>query len=94
MNLDNLPVSIYLKVRLQLWCQWYEKNSYWRKNFNKKSFDIRKFSKEGLEIAKEIKKELPDWKVIYFDDSKYKYYHLRLTKRKKKPRSKYVYEII
>jgi hypothetical protein len=33
-------------------------------------WDIEAFSKMGLCIARKIKTELPDWTVIYYDESK------------------------
>ena len=54
-------------------------------------FDDPHFSAEGHLIAQEIKRELPDWTVIYRDEAAY------WAREKKKPkiwdRSFYEYEI-
>ena len=66
---DDLPINEDLKVRLEQWCIWYEKQRT-DVSLKEQGFDIEGFAKEGLEIAKEIKKELPEWTVVYFDESK------------------------
>jgi hypothetical protein len=31
---------------------------------------VRVFSEQGLEIARDLKRELPDWTVVYFDEER------------------------
>lgn len=61
----DVPLSAEILSRLKAWCEWYEKND-WLLLSN---FPWVAFGEEGLEIAKLIKAELPDWTVIYFDES-------------------------
>lgn len=32
-----------------------------------KPFDVAAFSQTGRELASEVKRQLPDWTVVYFD---------------------------
>lgn len=49
-------------------------------------FDMETFARDGLEITHAIKAELPDWTVIYFNESKADY------KNRSQPQSQYEYE--
>lgn len=57
--LDDLPVSAELKKRLAAW----------QRQFDDEALSEPEFSIEGLLIAQEIKKTLPDWTVVYFDNA-------------------------
>jgi hypothetical protein len=66
---DALPVSDALRVRLLAWSLAYEDCEDYLPADRRTApgFDIATHAAEGLEIAKAIKRELPDWTVIYFD---------------------------
>jgi hypothetical protein len=53
------------------------------------SFDWKAFSLEGLLIAREIKSQLPDWTVIYFDNGA----HLKAVESGNHARDTYAYEV-
>jgi len=68
MMLGNaLPVSTALMARLRCWCRWYETNTDYC--IADSTFDYVDFAATGLEIAKAIKRELPNWTIIYFDEA-------------------------
>ncbi|RFD18455.1 hypothetical protein DY926_16605 [Komagataeibacter melaceti] len=83
---DELPVSGRLRERLRAWAQRYN-NFDFPPEENSPPFDMETFARDGLEIARAIKAELPDWTVIYFDESKADY------KNRSQPRSQYEYEV-
>lgn len=56
---DELPVPKPLIARLRAWQELY----------TSEEVDEPAFSIEGLLIAQEVKKALPDWTVIYFDNA-------------------------
>ena len=85
MMLSDLPVSEALKDRLKAWGDCYYENERLPESERMK-FDLVAFAAEGLAIAKSIKTELPDWTVIYFDES-------RLIYEKEQERSEFEYEI-
>lgn len=64
-----------LEVRLAAWVSNYNKNckDYLSNAVDSDEFDWDKHSADGLAIAKAIKAELPDWKVVYFDEAKLTY---------------------
>jgi hypothetical protein len=64
-DLDMIPIPYWLKVMVADWQAEYDRLAY-----DEKEFDVKKFSIEGLAIAKKIKRELPRWTVIYFDESR------------------------
>lgn len=86
---SELPVSDELKARLRQWCDWYERNDDYLPEPTTQ-FDYTAFAAEGLLIAKAIKAELPDWTVMYFDESKL---HNSLSAGKSRPQEGYVQEI-
>lgn len=66
-DLSNLPVSETLASRMRAWADHYERMPLsggvldW--------CDGRAHVAEGLEIARAVKRELPDWTVIYLDQA-------------------------
>lgn len=68
-DVDFVPMSAALRARLDAWCLWYEKNEDYLGTPDS-DFDYVSFCAEGLAVAKAIKAELPDWTVVYFDESK------------------------
>ncbi len=67
-SVNELPIPDALRQRLLKWQEWHDIHDY-----NEKppiEIDWKAFSAEGLAIAREIKKTLPDWTVIYFDEEK------------------------
>ncbi|BCI65835.1 hypothetical protein [Acetobacter aceti] len=83
---DELPVSEGLRERLLAWAQRYDDCDFPPEE-NSPPFDMEAFARDGLKIARAIKAELPDWTVIYFDESKADY------KNRSQPRRQYEYEV-
>jgi len=54
------------------WCDLYETNDDYLEESDRKHpmFDLQAFSAQGLDVAKAIKRDLPDYNVIYFDEFK------------------------
>lgn len=75
---------------LAAWCHEYELNDDYLPFIDRKvpAFDVKAFSERGLEVAKMIKRDLTDWKVIYFDE-----YALSLHKGPREDRAPYEYEV-
>jgi hypothetical protein len=68
-DLDGLPVSDGLKKRISAWMEWFDRGAD-PSDRNSIPFDVRVFSEQGLEIARDLKRELPDWTVVYFDEER------------------------
>jgi hypothetical protein len=66
----DLPVSEALAVRLLAWNDRYEADCHPAdyEDVTGMRFDFVAFAREGLEIAKAVKRELPQWTVIYWDE--------------------------
>ena len=67
---DRLPVSAELLDRLARWNDGYERcdpQDY--EDVCGMRFDFLAFATEGLEIAKAVKRALPSWTVLYWDES-------------------------
>ncbi len=67
-HFDELPVSADVKSMIAGWQEWYEHSehsemSHW--------FDAGAHAAFGLFIARLVKRQLPDWTVIYFDEAAY-----------------------
>jgi hypothetical protein len=88
MSRVDLPVSDSLRNRHIKWCDWYEKNDDYLPENERSTFDMIAFCREGLEIAKAVKAELPDWQVIYFDESMFD------ASRSDQNRKEFEYEIV
>ena len=63
-SLEDLPVSQDLRARLETWEEWYDLQS-----LDNPEFDAAAFGRAGLELAREVKAQLPDWTVVYFDEA-------------------------
>ena len=64
---DDLPVADNIRAMIRGWQEWYEYSDLrpetcW--------FDLEAHAAFGLFIAKLVKQSLPDWTVVYFDESK------------------------
>ncbi len=68
-KLADLPISPALAAQIRAWQLRYEANRDWDGDY---SFDVETSAREGLAIAREVKRELPGWTVIYFDEWAYK----------------------
>ncbi len=62
--LADLPVSDDLRAGLQTWEAWVDLHS-----LDNPEFDKAAFSRRGLELAREVKSQLPEWTVVYFDEA-------------------------
>lgn len=73
-GIDELPVSDGLQARLMAWQERYEVLAAEEENDLDASPPIRDrsrwvaFSADGLKIAQDVKRELPDWTVMYHDE--------------------------
>jgi hypothetical protein len=67
----ELRISDELRSRLTDWNDRYEDNCHPRdyEDITGTTFDFIAFAKEGLEIARAVKRELPGWTVVYWDES-------------------------
>ena len=66
--LDDLPVPVSLRDRLDAWQSVYDEHDDMDDDAPK--LDAERFAAEGLAIARAVKAALPDWRVIYFDEAK------------------------
>ena len=67
-SLDNYNLSESTRLALDLWVNWYEENDDWKSESERKGFGLIKFSELGLRVAQAIKKDLPDFEIVYFDE--------------------------
>ena len=68
-DIDELPVSAALRTRIAQWADWYNVNDDFLPAAERKNrLDLRKFNDEGLAIARAVKRELPDWTVVWWDE--------------------------
>ena len=67
----DLGISEALATRLSAWNDHYEANCHPvdYEDVCGMRFDFIAFAKEGLEIAKAVKREIPGWKVTYWDEA-------------------------
>lgn len=63
--LDDLPVTQELRQRLRDWEGVYDLQD---ESTTSAPFDVAAFSQTGRELAREVKRQLPDWTVVYFDE--------------------------
>ncbi|MBR0560418.1 hypothetical protein [Neokomagataea anthophila] len=72
--IEELPVSKDLEKRLMDWGKHYD-------NYDTDPpedypfFDMYAFCAEGYALAQEVKKELPDWTVVFYDEGKRMYHN-------------------
>ena len=64
-DLDDLPVTQELRQRLRDWEEVYDRQDLFASS---PSYDVAAFSRTGRELAREVKRQLPDWTVIYYDE--------------------------
>jgi len=69
---EELPISELLQARLAAWCAWHDRDceDYLPVDKRTSEFPVAEFTSEGLAIARAIKAELPDWTVVYLDESR------------------------
>ena len=65
-SLGDVPISPDTFFRLGVWQHWYESRRH-----DEPINSLDKFVAYGLAIAKDIKAQLPEWVVIYHDESKH-----------------------
>ena len=69
--IGELPVPDDLLNRLGHWCDRFDRHcdplDY--EDISGKSFDFVAFAAEGLEIARAVKRALPGWTVLYWDEA-------------------------
>ena len=58
----KLPLSPRLRARLTRWCARFQESF-------ETEIDLDAFASEGRAIAQAVKKELPDWSIVYFDEA-------------------------
>jgi hypothetical protein len=71
---ENYNLSAETLKLLMAWCDLYEYNDdYLDPNQRKQpTFDIKTFSEQGLQVSEAIKKDLPDYMIVYFDETTHK----------------------
>jgi hypothetical protein len=83
-DLDDLPVTPELRQRLRDWEEVFDRQD---ESPSSAPFDAAAFSRTGRELAREVKRELPEWTVVYYDEE-------AATKRPADaPRKTFEYEI-
>jgi hypothetical protein len=68
-GLDRLPISSVLREQLRAWQAWYDAEAPCGSS-DDPPFDVQAFSRAGLKLAQEVKRELPVWTVVYFDEAR------------------------
>ncbi|MFZ5426792.1 MAG: hypothetical protein ACOZEN_07440 [Thermodesulfobacteriota bacterium] len=87
----SLPLSDDLRERFIAWNWWYDLEYEGRD----KDFDMDAFVSEGLGIAKQLKRELPDWTIFYFDEAEFlRSFNLEQETGQKPDLGRRCYEII
>lgn len=81
---EDLPVSDALRDRLRAWNARYEDGcdveAYADPTCGR--FDFIAFANEGFRLAKEVKRQLPDWTVLYWDEAlDWRYWIMREPRR-------------
>lgn len=66
--LDDLPVPRALRDRLDAWQAVYDDHDDMDEAAPK--LDVARFAAEGLAIARAVKAALPEWTVVYHDESR------------------------
>ena len=71
-SIEELPVTPELRDRILAWQHWYDDQceGYLPPSERTTQFDYAAFSAKGLALALEVKRQLPDWTVIYFDEER------------------------
>ena len=86
---EALPISSALRGRFENWWSWFEFTTIFTRNaaYRGKRIDGAEYAAEGRAIAAAIKRELPDWTVVFVDQ------HLRQTLPADTPFAAYTFEI-
>ena len=63
-DINSLPIHHWLKNMIDDWQAWYD-----REGFDD-NFDLDLFGKHGFALAVKLKQNLPDWTIMYFNESK------------------------
>ncbi len=99
---EDLPVPAAIVGRLIAWgASWdaWESRRFGRAHDgipypkDEEARDIDAISAEGFAIALAIKRALPDWTVVYFDDNRSAWWRKRAADEPEPPRESYEYEI-
>lgn len=67
----DIPLSDDLREKLVAWNWWYDMGYDVRmleQNVGSE-FDLAEFVAQGLDLARQLKRELPDWHIYYFDEA-------------------------
>jgi hypothetical protein len=87
----SLPLSNDLRERIVAWNWWYDLEY----DSEEQTMDMDAFTVEGLEIARQVKRELPDWTIIYSDEAGLNHaYKLEEETGQQKDSRKYIFEIL
>lgn len=77
-GVEDLPISPELAAALQAWAEAYTEIDHERDEDRARTCDgllfsprLAAHSERGLELARRVKAELPDWKVVYWDETKF-----------------------
>ena len=62
--LEDLPVTQELRQCLRDWVEVYDLQD---EPTSSAPFDVAAFSRAGRDLAREVKRQLPDWTVVYYD---------------------------
>lgn len=66
----SLPLSEDLQEKLVAWNWWYDLGfDNPQKMTGEIEFNLSEFVAQGLELAQQLKRELPDWTIYYFDEA-------------------------
>jgi len=67
---EHLPISAALQKRYEIWWYWYQERMLTNEGLggpDPATFDMAAHAREGRAIAGAMKRELPDWRVVYVD---------------------------
>jgi hypothetical protein len=67
---EDYELSELTLLALQLWCRWYEYNDNCL-DLNERQtplFDLDEFVEAGKAVAQMVKRDLPDFKVVYYNE--------------------------
>lgn len=83
---DELPLHFTILDMIRGWQEWYEFSD--RADSGYPPFDLEAHSAFGLFIARMVKRALPDWTVVYYDE------HKAASLGREGPRRQWEYEIL
>lgn len=90
---EDLPILQSLRDEILAWAAEYDQifRDEHERDFKVDEPRLRAFGAEGLRLAQEVKRQLPDWTVIYHDTSVW--YLNRRSEERDMPRERFEYEI-